>query len=211
MKFSHLIGLLLITLSSCSKEPQNIFDPNKNIVLCVGDSLTEGYGLKSFEAYPALLQKKLDEVQPGYQVINAGNSGDTTADGLRKIPELLETYKPETIHLVILALGANDSLKKRPIDQTRKNFVEILNIFKNHNIPVLLVGYEVKRFGFSVQSRLKNVYAEQAEAFQVPLVENMLEGVALKPDLNLSDGLHPNTQGTQIVFENIWEEAKDFF
>jgi acyl-CoA thioesterase I len=172
------------------------------VILAFGDSLTEGYGLEKSQAYPTLLQQRLDEKGYQYRVINAGISGDTTAGGLNRLDAALKKNKVE---VMILELGANDMLRGKDLRDTRSNLATMIEKAKAQNIKVVLAGMEAPtNFGEDYQREFHNLFPDLAKAHKVALIPFFLTDVAGKAELNQGDGIHPNVKGTQIVLDNVW-------
>ena len=174
-------------------------------ILAFGDSLTAGYGLSSDQALPARIQYFLAEEGIAAEVINAGVSGDTTSGGLARLEWTLED-RPD---VAILALGANDMLRATDPKVTRDNLQKMLEVFKNKDIPVLLVGMKNVRnltpfFGDGFQK----IYKELAKEYDTEYYPFMLEGVASQPELNLADGIHPNAAGIDIMAQGMLPEVE---
>jgi len=175
-------------------------------IVALGDSLTAGYGLLEMEAYPALLQQKLNEDGYAWDVINAGISGDTSAAGLARIDWALN--QPE-VRILILELGANDGLRGLPVPEMKKNLGAIVERAQERRIAVLLMGMEAPpNFGPEYAGSFRQVYRDLARTYRVTLVPFMLDKVAGVPSLNQSDGIHPNIQGTRIVAETVWNALR---
>lgn len=173
-------------------------------ILFFGNSLTAGYGLEDYEAFPALIQQKLDSLDLAYQVINGGLSGETTASGLSRLDWFLEE-KPE---IFILELGGNDGLRGISLDETEKNLRGIINAVeeKYPETKVLLAGMQIPpNMGQAYTDEFREMYAEIAEDEDVALIPFLLEGVAGDPEYNLPDGIHPTAEGHQIVAETVWQ------
>lgn len=177
---------------------------NNNVILCFGNSLTEGYGLKPSEAYPALLQNRIDSLQLNYQVVNAGISGETTAGGLGRVNWLLK----KNVRLFILELGANDGLRGIPLKETEKNLQAIIDTVKL-KIPtakIVLAGMQIPpNLGIEYTNGFKALFPRLANKNNVALIPFFLQDVAGDPELNQPDGIHPTAKGTKIVLDNIWE------
>jgi acyl-CoA thioesterase-1 len=170
------------------------------LVVFLGDSLTAGLGLAENQAYPALLEKKLEEDGTPVRVLNAGVSGDTTAGGLARLDWLLG-QKPDVI---VVALGANDGLRALPVEQTEKNLGEIIRRSKGAGAEVLLLGMMIPpNYGPEYTTRFAEMYPRIAEDLDVPLVPFLLEGVGGVRELNLEDGIHPNAKGQEVLAENV--------
>ncbi|MFY0607879.1 MAG: arylesterase [Cyclobacteriaceae bacterium] len=175
----------------------------KPYILFFGNSITAGYQLDISDAFPALIQNRLDSLGYNYQVINAGLSGETTSGGLNRIEWVLRTV-PE---IFVLELGANDGLRGLDLTETKKNLLGIIGKVKkaNPDVKVILAGMQVPpNLGAKYVNEFKGVFpavAEEANAILIPFV---LDGVAGIPELNLSDGIHPTEVGHQILANNIW-------
>ena len=219
-------GLLVVFLASCSNSQldDNKAQPGKTVfegvnieksviaiqqerprIVILGDSLTYGYGLDRSESYPFLLQKRLDQSSNDYEVVNAGVSGDTSAGGLRRLNWILEG----DVRVLIIELGANDGLRGLPVKALRRNLSEIIERAKGKGIVVVLTGMEAPpNYGSVYTQEFREVYQELACTYQVHFVPFLLEGVAGNPDLNLTDGIHPNASGARIVEETLWNTLK---
>ena len=177
----------------------------RKTILCFGNSLTAGYGLEDpTEAYPALLQQKIDSLKLPYKVNNAGLSGETTAGGVSRINWLLK----QPIDIFILELGANDGLRGIPVQETKKNLQLILDTVRVRypNAKRILLGMEVPpNMGGKYASEFRIIFREVAEKNKIPFVPFMLEGVAGNAKLNLKDGIHPTGEGYKIVTNTIWK------
>jgi acyl-CoA thioesterase-1 len=179
-------------------------DDLKLVVL--GDSLSAGYQLGPEEGFPEQLKKALGE--KGYQVdvVNAGVSGDTSTGGLAR----LDWSVGADTDAVIVELGANDALRGIEPTITRKNIEEITQRLKERGVEVLLAGMLAPRnLGQEYADAFDPIYADVAKAHDALLYPFFLEGVALNPDLNLSDGMHPNADGVGIIVENILPKVEE--
>ena len=165
-------------------------------VAFVGDSITAGYGLDESQAYPALVQDALRLRAPTWKVINAGVSGDTTTGGVRRLNWILKA-KPD---LVVLALGANDGLRGATPEQIAANLRTMIQHVREAGAKPLLVGMELPiNYGADYRTRFAAIYPALAAETSTPLLPFLLTGVAAKPELNQSDGIHPNATGQQII------------
>ncbi len=195
MKQNYLIFLLLIFGTFLQADDNK---PAKTI-LCLGDSLTAGYGVKEEFSYPSLLQNSLGK---DYTIINAGVSGNTSAGGLRRV----NWYFNRKIDILILALGANDGLRGLPVEKTTENLQEIINFAKEKNpeIVILLAGMKVPpNMGAEYSEKFEKIFPDLAEKNKIFLIPFLLEGVAGFPEFNLPDGIHPNEKGQAKVADNI--------
>lgn len=175
-------------------------------ILAFGDSLTAGFGLTEMESYPYLLQEKLKQEGFNYEVVNAGVSGDTTLGGLERIDWALEQ---DGLEVIILELGANDLMRGVPAERIAANLDKIIAKAKAKNIKVLLCGMLAPpTMGANYQRAFTNTFPDLAAKHKVAYLPFLLDGVALKKELNQADGIHPNPQGTRIMMENIYRELQ---
>lgn len=177
------------------------------MILCLGDSLTAGYGLDQSQAYPALLQEKIDRLGWNFQVINAGLSGETTSGGLRR----LDWFLKRKIDVLILALGGNDALRGIALDSTEKNLDEIMTRTQTRypGVKIILSGMLIPpNWGTDYPNKFRAIFPEIAKKHKAQLIPFLLEGVGGKPQLNFPDGIHPTAEGHQIVSENVWKVLK---
>lgn len=177
------------------------------IILCFGNSLTAGYGLTEEEAWPALLQERLDSMDYQYRVINAGLSGETSSGGLNRIDWVLR----QKVDIFILELGANDMLRGLDVKETEKNLGQIITKYKEANPEgkVLLAGMKSPpNMGPEYEKNFNGIYKSLSEAHETALVPFFLEGVAANEKLLLEDAKHPNSEGQKILLENIWNQLK---
>ncbi|GIU81405.1 MAG: arylesterase [Acidobacteria bacterium] len=175
-------------------------------IIAFGDSLTVGFGLSEKESYPYLLQQRLNAEGYDYEVINAGISGDTTQGGLERIDWSLDQ---ENVEILILALGGNDLLRGIPPSQTKRNLAQIIERAKSKNIKVLLCGMLAPpTMGREYQRDFNTLFPDLADKYNVAFMPFLLEGVALKKELNQADGIHPNAEGMKVVAENVYQALK---
>ena len=168
----------------------------KSIVV-LGDSISAGYGIEVQEGWVALIQKKLQETNSDYSIINAGISGDTTAGGLARIDPLLTVHKPA---ILLLQLGANDGLRGLSPVEMKNNLAEIVHRAQKAGAKVILLGMKIPpNYGKRYVDMFYNVYPQLAKELKIPLVPFLLEDVALNKDLMQPDGLHPNAKAQPIL------------
>ena len=192
-----------VTTNVVSTKTENT--TNKKRIVVFGDSLTAGYGLEDVEdAYPGLLQQKIDSLQLGYTVINSGISGETTAGGKNRIDWVLN-QKPSVF---ILELGANDGLRGVPLTETKMNLQYIIDAVKTKypSTKIVLAGMQIPpNFGQDYTNEFKNIFPALAQKNQVALIPFLLENVGGIPSLNQSDGIHPTAKGHKILAKSVWE------
>lgn len=171
-------------------------------IVVVGDSLSSGYGIAAEQSWVAMLEDRLQAEGYGYQVVNASIAGDTSAGGLARLPRLLDTHDPE---LVVIELGGNDGLRGQPVATLRDNLAKMIELSQASGAEVVLAGIQIPpNYGQTYTKALAAVYPELAAQFDAPLVEFILEDVALNRELMQSDGIHPNAAGQKVVFANVW-------
>lgn len=177
---------------------------NPKNVLFFGDSLTAGYGLSTEEAFPALVEKKLNKNGKTVKVVNAGLSGETSAGGLSRIDWVLR----QPVDVFILELGANDGLRGLPLDQTQKNLQQIIDRVrtKNPKAKIVIAGMMVPpNLGKEYAGKFQKIFPELAKKNNATLIPFLLQDVAGNEKLNLGDGIHPNIDGHRIVAENVYK------
>ena len=199
-----MLGLLLAPSTGLlAEESPNANRASKRIVI-LGDSITAGYGLDPKEAYPALLQSKIDDAELPYTVANAGVSGDTTAGGLRRVAWAMA----KEADILIIALGGNDGLRGISPEETKKNLLGIAAKAraKNPDIHVFIAGMQMPdNMGPDFTARFKAVFPEAAKESKSTLIPFLLEGVGGIENLNQADGIHPTAEGQEKVAENVWK------
>ena len=172
-------------------------------VLLFGDSLMAGYGLPKEHHLSLVLQNNLNKAGLSIEVINGSVSGSTSSGGLNRAEW---TLSENNIDLMILCLGANDMLRGISPKETKKNLEKIINIAQNKNIKVILAGMIAPTsHGFKYKKNFDKIYPDLSKQYNLPLIPFLLEDVALKPELNLSDGMHPNSKGTVVISETLQE------
>ena len=180
-------------------------DNNKKItvekILLFGDSLMSGYALPEEHHLSVVLEDNLKSEGYNIEVINGSISGNTSLDGLDRIKETLSELD---VDLIILGLGANDMLRKINPKQTEQNLEKMIKIIQDKNINIILAGMVASPSnGLSYKKKFDKTFSNLAKKYDIQLIPFLLDGVALKPELNLSDGMHPNEKGVLIISETI--------
>ena len=210
---SVLVGISLVLAASVSAAPRDSL-PMKRI-LVLGDSLSGGFGLKSSQAWPALITKKLDAVGLNdFEITNASQTGGTTAGGLQRLPAHLKRTSASQaassggeIDIFILELGINDAFRGVPIAQIRNNLKAIIDMVKarNPDVRIIVAGMQLPNYpADDYVFAFGQIYADLAAKNNATLIPYLLEGVAGDPSLNQPDHIHPNAAGQKILAENIW-------
>lgn len=192
---------------SVESNSQNTEIQQKTIVF-FGNSLTAGYGLEEEFSFPSIIQRKIDSLKLNYKVINAGLSGETSADGNKRIDWILK-QKPDVF---VLELGANDVLRGQNLSNTNQNLRLILNkvLVKNPDVKLVIAGMIAPpNMGKQYTTDFKNIFIGLSRDYNASFIPFLLEGVAANPKLNLNDGKHPNAEGQKIVAENVWKVLKE--
>ena len=174
--------------------------PRPRIVM-LGDSLTAGYGLERRQAYPALIQGRLDAEGYDYEVVNAGLSGDTSAGGRRRLEWVLEG----PVAILVVALGGNDGLRGLPVEQLRDNLEHIVTSARRRGIRVLLAGMEAPaNLGANYTAAFREAFQNVAREHDVAFLPFLLDGVVGRVELNQADAIHPNARGAARLAANLW-------
>jgi acyl-CoA thioesterase-1 len=192
-----MASMLLVILAGAA--PQN-----SGVILFLGDSITAGYGLEPSQAFPALIQEKIDARGWRYKAVNAGQSGDTSAGAMDRLNWLLKNR----VDVLVLELGGNDGLRGLPVESTRKNLQSIIDRTKERypSVRVVIAGIKVPpNMGRAYGEKFAAIFADLARKNQAPLIPFVLEGVGGVPALNLPDGIHPTAKGQEIVAATVWK------
>lgn len=216
LKLAGSILIVIMIISGCGQDQKKQSEneegsakkdsaqvTNIRTILFFGNSLTAGYGLDVSEAFPALIQAKIDSMKLPYKVINAGLSGETSAGGKNRIGWLLR----QKVDVFVLELGANDGLRGIPVKETVQNLQDIIDSVKvaNPATKLVMTGMQVPpNMGSTYSTQFRNMFGELARKNNMALVPFILEGVGGVPELNQGDGIHPTAPGHRIVAENVW-------
>lgn len=176
----------------------------RSTVLVLGTSLTAGLGLQPEDAYPALLQERVDSVGLPFRIVNAGVSGETSAGALRRLDWLMR----QDFEILVLETGANDMLRGMDLDSTRANIQAIVDRVRAERpeAEIVLAGMLAPpNLGREYTDRFREMYVELAEENDLALIPFLLRGVGGVPEMNQADGIHPNEEGARVVADNVWE------
>jgi acyl-CoA thioesterase-1 len=174
-------------------------------IVFLGDSLTAGLGLSPEQTVTALIQRRLDDEDFEYEVVNAGVSGDTSAGGLSRLDWSLDG----NVKVLVIELGGNDGLRGLPPSAMKANLTEIITRAKGRGITVLLTGMEApSSHGVAYANEFRQVFRDLAREHDVAFMPFFLEGVALDPRLNQRDGIHPNPEGARVIERAVWNSLE---
>src|ERR1017187_7847466 len=222
-KFLSFINLfLLMAIVSCNNNKQGINSKQQQAgkntpvisvakvktILFFGNSLTAGYGVDPSEAFPALIQNKIDSLKLNYKVINGGVSGETSSGGNSRADWILR----QPVNIFVLELGGNDGLRGIPLTETKKNLQSIIDkvTAKYPGVKLVLAGMQIPpNMGQQYATEFRNLYPDLAVKNRIALIPFLLQGVGGDPKLNQQDGIHPTAEGHKIVAENVWNVLKD--
>lgn len=168
-----------------------------------GDSLTAGYGVDPDEAYPALIQHRINEAGLPWRVVNAGLSGETTAGGLRRLDWILR----QKVDIFVIELGGNDGLRGIPPATSRSNLVAMIRRIRERQpgVTVVVAGMQLPtNMGPEHTREFAAIFPDIAREHDAALIPFLLEGVGGVPALNLPDGIHPTAEGHRIVADTVW-------
>ena len=217
LKFCYfIIGFLLMacgndksekteTESTTETEQVSTTKTESKTILCFGDSITAGYGLDdSNDAFPAVVQQKIDSLGLNYTVINSGLSGETTAGGKSRISWILN----QPIDVFLLELGANDGLRGVPLTETRANLQGIIDAVKTKSpeTKIILAGMQLPpNMGQDYTTEFKQIFIDLAEKNELEFIPFILKDVGGIVELNQKDGIHPTVEGHKILANTVWE------
>jgi acyl-CoA thioesterase-1 len=175
-------------------------------ILILGDSISSAYGIDKEEGWVALLQQRLDNLHPGWRVVNASVSGDTTRTGLNRLAPALDEHQPG---ILIVELGGNDGLRGLPFTEIRESLSAIVETARERDVRVLLAGIRLPpNYGEAYNSIFNGIYSEVAGKYGIPLVPKLMDKVADYPELMQEDGIHPTAEAQPQLLENVWVELE---
>lgn len=178
-----------------------------NRILFFGDSITAGYGIDKEDAFPALIQQKIDSLDWSFKAVNGGSSGETSAGGLTRIDWVLR----QPVSVFVLELGGNDGLRGIDLDVTKENLQDIIDKVEDKypDAKIIITGMQVPpNLGSDYTTRFKEIYPELAEENNTELIPYFLDELGGDSELMQSDGIHPTEEGHQLLAEKVWEVLK---
>ena len=195
---------LLIVLLLAPVAPATGF--SGQTILILGDSISSAYGIDKEEGWVALLQQRLDSRNPGWRVVNASVSGDTTRTGLGRLDAALKQHQPA---IVIVALGGNDGLRGLPFSEIESSLASIIERCQQHHTRVLLAGVRLPpNYGSAYNQAFAAVYDRLAKRYAIPLVPRLLDDVAEHRDWMQPDDIHPTASAQPRIMQNVWAGLK---
>lgn len=203
----RVVGGILAGFALLSGRVESAADAPRRALVVLGDSLAAGFGVDESEAFPSLLQGMIDSAGLGFEVVNAGVSGDTTAGGLRRLTWLLR----RPVDVVLVELGGNDGLRGLPPEATRSNLVAIADgVRKRYPAArLVLAGMQMPpNLGEDYVGRFKAIFPEVAREKGMVLIPHLLEGVGGRPEMNQPDLIHPTPAGHGRIASNVWQVLK---
>ena len=175
---------------------------NEGTILVYGDSISAAYGMDQEQGWVSLLSERLDTEHPGYRVVNASVSGETTGGGLTRLPKSLSLHQPDVL---VLELGGNDGLRGYPIEKIRGNLDAMIRQSKEAGTKILLIGMVLPpNYGRRYITAFEQIFTDLADLHQVPFVPFLLNGVATTRDLVQRDGIHPTVEAQPMILEDVY-------
>ena len=196
------------TMDTTGTKDTTVTNTAVKTIVFFGNSLTAGYGIEPAQAFPALIQQKLDSLRLPYKVVNAGVSGETSSGGNARVDWILR--QPPDIF--VLELGANDGLRGIPLNETKKNLQSIIDKVKAKNPAAIIIiaGMMMPpNMGEQYTTQFRSIYPDLAKENKLPLIPFLLKGVGGEANLNQQDGIHPTPEGHRVVAQNVWEILKE--
>ncbi len=175
---------------------------SEGTILVYGDSISAAYGMDQEQGWVSLLSERLDTEHPGYSVVNASVSGETTGGGLTRLPKSLSLHQPDVL---VLELGGNDGLRGYPIEKIRGNLDAMIRQSKEAGTKILLIGMVLPpNYGRRYITAFEKIFTDLADLHQVPFVPFLLNGVATTRDLVQRDGIHPTVEAQPMILEDVY-------
>ena len=199
--FVCALGLLIESVPVATALAPGAGEADTALVV-LGDSLSAAYGMEIGESWPSLLQQRLDENGHAYRVFNSSITGETTQGGLTRLPRLLQRHEPG---IVIIELGGNDGLRGLPIEVTRANLADMIELSQAVGARVVLAEMRIPpNYGRSYTEQFNGTYSELAARYGVVLLPFLLQDIALQPELMMDDGIHPTAEAQRLILEQVW-------
>ncbi|MDR3478632.1 MAG: arylesterase [Gammaproteobacteria bacterium] len=178
----------------------------KNTILIIGDSVSAGYGVETGKGWAALLKNRLQRAGGNYDVVNASISGDTTSNGLSRLPKALADHSPK---ITIIELGGNDGLRGIQIDTIKSNLMQMISLAKKTGSKVVILGVRLPpNYGPAYTDQFRQIFTTLSQDKTLQVVPLFLQNVDDKPQLMQTDGIHPTRQAQPILLDNVWVALK---
>ena len=175
-------------------------EDTRPVIAAFGDSLSAGFGVEPGKSFPDDLQRLLDAAGYRYRVVNLGVSGDTTTDGVERLPAVLASHPA----IVIVEFGGNDGLRGLPVVSSQKNLATMVEALRKARVQIVLAGMTLPRnYGPEYIQSFEQMYIDLAKMYKLTRIPFLLEGVGGHPDLIQADGIHPTAEGAEIVAHNV--------
>jgi acyl-CoA thioesterase I len=201
-----LVQGLVLMLAFFLVSPVSAQQTSNKTILVMGDSLSAAYGLPTKQGWVALTAERIKSQQPGWNVVNASISGETSHGGLARFPAAIKRHKPQ---LVIIELGANDGLRGLPLAQTRDNLLKMIQLAKANKAQVLLVGIQIPpNYGKSYSQGFSTIFTDLAKQEKTALLPFLLEPIAMNRNYFQADQLHPTAEGQLKLRDHVWLTLK---
>lgn len=201
--YGYLLLLLGLIFSTQAVANTQYAPPtSQQRIMVLGDSISAAYGINSEDGWVNLLAQRIADSHPQWQIINASISGNTTGDGLARLPKLLESHQPS---IVIIELGGNDGLRGHPLKKVRHNLIQMIELSRQNHARVLLLGIEIPpNYGQRYTNEFRSSFLQIATKSKVAFVPFILQGIALNKDLMQADGIHPTETAQPQILNNVW-------
>jgi len=186
--------------------PLSLAGDTSHTILVVGDSISAAYGINQTAGWVHLLDSKVTQRKKPYQVINASISGDTTINGLKRLPALLKEYRPA---ITIIELGGNDGLRGLSLKSMKKNLKAMISLSQQADSKVVLAGMRIPpNYGKRYTQAFYQIYQDLNDDYEIALIPFILQGIGDKKELMQKDGLHPTAQAQEIILRTVWKKLK---
>jgi acyl-CoA thioesterase I len=178
---------------------------DRPVIVCFGDSITEGHGLEAAQAYPSFLQKKLDAAGYTYKIVNQGTSGATTKDAVASLPYVLRLHPV----IVIVEFGGNDGLRGLPVEDSRQNLDQVLTGLENAHIKIVLAGITLPpQYGPDYIHSFELIFHDLAARHRVVLIPMLYKNLVNVPGTIQDDGIHPTAKGSAIIADTVYSALR---
>ncbi len=201
----QLTSLIIMTIFLKPTAAETLSEPDRQLLI-LGDSLSAAYGVAQDKSWVSLLQQRFERKNIKLRIINASISGDTTANGLNRLPDALAQYQPRYL---LIELGANDGLRGLPLSLIKSNLKQLITLGQQQRAQVLLMSIRIPpNYGKKYTEKFTALYEQLAKETDIVLLPFMLNDIAIHPKLMQTDRLHPNETAQPLIMEHIWKALK---